>query len=198
VPEKYRQSVANFIKSRGMACSVYGAQYLMEGLYLAGKEEYAFDLLVDKSDRSWWHMIEVGSTITLEAWDIKYKGNMDWNHAWGAVPANIIPRYLMGVRPLEPGFSRILIHPQPGKLEHARAKIPTIRGTVNVIFQKNHENSYRLEIDIPANTTAKVVLPCKDIDNTGIKMDGKIINAKMEDEYAVIDPLGSGKHVFVT
>lgn len=33
VPEKHQQSVVDFIKSRGMACSVYGAQYLMDGLY---------------------------------------------------------------------------------------------------------------------------------------------------------------------
>ena len=29
-------------------------------------------------------MIRVGSTITLEAWDNKFKPNQDWNHAWGA------------------------------------------------------------------------------------------------------------------
>ena len=34
-------------------------------------------------------MIEVGSTMTLEAWDAKYKPNLTWNHAWGAAPANI-------------------------------------------------------------------------------------------------------------
>ena len=27
---------------------------------------------------------------------MKYKNNLDWNHAWGAVPANVIPRGLMG------------------------------------------------------------------------------------------------------
>ena len=32
-----------------------------------------------------------------------------WNHAWGAAPANIIPRYLVGVRPLTAGFSKVLI-----------------------------------------------------------------------------------------
>ena len=33
VPEDRKQSVLDFIKSRGMACSVYGAQYLMDALY---------------------------------------------------------------------------------------------------------------------------------------------------------------------
>ena len=60
-------------------------------------------------------MIELGSTMTLEAWDVKYKGNLTWNHAWGAAPANIVPRFLMGVRPLTPGYERILVQPQPAR-----------------------------------------------------------------------------------
>ena len=36
VPEERVASVVEFVKSRGMACSVYGAQYLLEGLYDGG------------------------------------------------------------------------------------------------------------------------------------------------------------------
>lgn len=39
-------------------------------------------------------MIDQGSTITMEAWSLKAKPNQDWNHAWGAAPANLLPRYL--------------------------------------------------------------------------------------------------------
>ncbi len=67
VPKEYVSSVVEFIKSRGMACSVYGAQYLMDALYHAEEEDYALELLTDQSDRSWYNMIRIGSTITLEA-----------------------------------------------------------------------------------------------------------------------------------
>ena len=40
VPETEIPSVTKFIKSRGMACSVYGAQYLMEALYNVGEDDY--------------------------------------------------------------------------------------------------------------------------------------------------------------
>ncbi|WFO15975.1 family 78 glycoside hydrolase catalytic domain [Cellulophaga baltica 4] len=33
VPEEHVESVTAFVKTRGMACSVYGAQYLLEGLF---------------------------------------------------------------------------------------------------------------------------------------------------------------------
>jgi len=77
----------------------------------------------------------VGTTISLEAWDNKYKPNQDWNHAWGAAPANIIPRCLMGVKPLEPGWRKLRIRPQPGSLSSASLDIPTVRGDVHVDFR---------------------------------------------------------------
>ena len=104
VPAGKKQNVVDFIQTRGMACSVYGSQFLMDALYEANDAEYALHMLTKTDDRSWYNMIRVGSTISLEAWDNKYKPNQDWNHAWGAAPANIIPRRLMGVEPLTPGF----------------------------------------------------------------------------------------------
>ncbi|MGE5295780.1 MAG: alpha-L-rhamnosidase, partial [Solirubrobacterales bacterium] len=75
VPQEYVRSVADFVRSRGMVCSVYGSQYLLEALYEAGEGDFALKLMADRSsDRSWPHMVyDVGTTITLEAWDNKYK-----------------------------------------------------------------------------------------------------------------------------
>ena len=41
VPKSRQARVVDFIKSRGMATSVYGSQYLMDGLYQAGEADYA-------------------------------------------------------------------------------------------------------------------------------------------------------------
>src|SRR5207253_8512957 len=85
VPADRRETVARFIKSRGMACSVYGAQFLMDAVFDNGGADQAITLMIAPGDRSWRHMVEdVGTTMTLEAWDQKYKPNQDWNHAWGA------------------------------------------------------------------------------------------------------------------
>jgi hypothetical protein len=150
VPEEYKESVITFIKSRGMACSVYGAQYLLEGLYKAGEADYALSLLTSKNDRSWLNMIQSGSTIAMEAWDIKYKPNTDWNHAWGAAPANIIPRFMWGVEPAEPGYSKVVIRPQLSNLSESSIKIPTIRGTIECSYSFKNGNDVYL-ITIPGN-----------------------------------------------
>lgn len=173
VPDERKASVVKHIESRGMACSVYGAQYLLEGLYDAGEDEYALGLMTAKHDRSWWNMILSGSTVTLEAWDWKFKNNLDWNHAWGAVPANIIPRFVMGVRPLEPGFRKVLIKPQPGGLEKASAKIPTIHGAVCVEFENKTGEPFRLKVKVPEGMTAQVEVPSGRKVGAVVEINGK-------------------------
>lgn len=158
VPEKYQKPVLAFMRSRGMACSVYGAQFLLDALYEACDGAYALSLMNSESERGWYNMLRAGSTITLEAWDMKYKPNLDWNHAWGAAPANAIPRGLLGVTPLEAGWGRMRIRPQTAGLREADAVIPTIRGAVSCSVTDDG-GAFMLDVDIPANTTAEVWLP---------------------------------------
>lgn len=194
-PEKYMDEINEFIRSRGMAASVYGAQFLMEAVYDGHNADYGLELLTSTAERSWYNMIRAGSTITMEAWDNKYKPNQDWNHAWGAAPANIITRKLMGIEPLEPGFKKIQIKPQPASLKQAEIKHPTIRGTVKVAFENEPGRNFLLKITIPANTTAKVYLP-----NYGkagqVSMNDRTVQAKQEGQFLIIDEVGSGNHQF--
>jgi hypothetical protein len=151
VPEAYKQSVADYIKTRGMGCSVYGAQFLMEALYNAGAADYALELMTKTDDRSWYNMIRVGSTISMEAWDMKYKPNSDWNHAWGAAPANIIPRGLWGIQPKTPGFSVVTIHPQMSTLKNSSIVMPTLKGQIKGAYQRVNNRLSKYIIEIPAN-----------------------------------------------
>jgi len=198
VPPAYVDSVAEFIKSRGMVCSVYGSQYLLEALYAACQDDYALQLMTDcSSDRSWPHMIyDVGTTITLEAWDNKYKPNQDWNHAWGAAPANIIPRCLMGVEPVEPGFAKVQIKPQVGSLKRGSLDMPTVRGTIHVDFISVKNESFILNVRIPTNVEAIVFLPRLGSRNQNVLMDGKQMTGILRGEFVVLDNVGSGIHRF--
>ncbi|MCY1719023.1 family 78 glycoside hydrolase catalytic domain [Prolixibacteraceae bacterium Z1-6] len=151
VPDAYKKSVAEYIKTRGMGCSVYGAQFLMEALYIAGADDYALELMTATNDRSWYNMIQVGSTISMEAWDMRYKPNSDWNHAWGAAPANIIPRYMWGIQPKTPGFGVVSIQPQMGSLKNSSIVVPTIKGQIKADYQLVNNRFTRYRIELPAN-----------------------------------------------
>jgi alpha-L-rhamnosidase len=198
VPENNYPRILDFLISKGMACSPYGTPYLFDALYEMGAEEYAFELLTSETDRSWMNMIRFGTTITSEAWDLKYKRNMTWNHAWGAAPVYIITRRIFGIEPLEPAFRRVRIKPQPGALESAEIKSPTIRGPVYAKF-KNEPGSFTLEVVIPANTDAELMLPAKRIKTTGrenliVTVNGNEVPFRMEDGFAVIDDLQAGSY----
>ena len=177
VPESKVNRVAAFIRSRGMACSVYGSQFLMDAVYEMGDADYGLSLLASQDDRSWYNMIRAGSTITMEAWDNKYKPNQDWNHAWGAVPANIIPRKLMGVEPLEPGWSVFRVRPQIGSLAWASANVPTIKGMVEISCHQDN-STYSLELTIPGNTLAEVEIPHLGKRRPRVTVNGKPMDSK--------------------
>lgn len=142
--------LASFIRSRGMACSVFAAQFLLEACYKCGLAGHALELMTADTLRSWMNMIRKGATITMEAWDDSIKPNQDWNHAWGAAPANIIPRGLFGIRPLKPGFAEFAVNPQPDGLETAFCRYPTIHGPVTVEILPD-----RINLTVPAGTLCR-------------------------------------------
>ena len=195
VPAERRASVLDFVRSRGMACSVYGAQFLLDALYEAGDADYALQLLTDRGSRGWYNMLQVGSTMTLEAWDLRYKPNLDWNHAWGSAPANIIPRRLMGVMPLEPGWSRMQIKPQLGTLPWAEAKVPTVRGAVQVSARQS-DGQYELEFGVPAGVEAEVSVPVGATKRYKATLDGGKCRTRLVDGRVTLTVTG-GQHKLV-
>lgn len=194
VPSKNIENVFEFIQSRGMAC-YYGALTLLSALYDNNFAEYGLKLLTSTSERSWYNMIRSGSTITMEAWDNKYKPNLGWNQPAGAVPAYIIASKLMGIEPLEPGFSKIQIKPQPATLEKAEIKYPTIRGDVYVSFQNNPGESFTLVTITPANTIADIYLPLVS-EGQEVFMNGQKVKETIQGNFYKIDNIGSGENRF--
>ncbi len=176
VPDEYKQKVAAYIKTRGMGCSVYGAQFLMEAVYNGGDEDYALGLMTATHDRSWYNMIKVGSTIAMEAWDMRYKPNSDWNHAWGAAPANIIPRYLWGIQPATPGFATVRIFPQMSTLQNSSITVPTIRGIITGDFRRIDSKTEEYNLTIPANMKGEFVF--KTEKTSGVWLNGKPVETK--------------------
>ncbi|MPN36631.1 hypothetical protein SDC9_184141 [bioreactor metagenome] len=167
----------------------------MDAVYNGNDADYGLQLLSSTAERSWYNMIRAGSTITLEAWDSKYKPNLDWNHAWGAVPANVIPRKLVGIAPLEPGFRRMLIKPQPSTLSHAEIIVSSIRGNIKVSFNNTPGTKFEMEIEIPANTVAEVWLPLFDRKQQ-ITVNGVAQKGTVDGTFVKLQA-GSGKHHFL-
>ena len=199
VPADRQSAVVNFLHTRisargGMPCSVYGAQYLLEALFSARDADTALGLLTTNNSRGWLNMIKLGSTITTEAWSFADKPNMDWNHAWGASPGNLITRFVLGLRPLTPGFGHILIQPELGStLTYAQGVVPTIRGPVS-ISARNAPGKFQLLLNIPGNVTATVMLPALGSTNPLVLLDGEISSGTLSNDWITVSDVGAGRH----
>jgi len=190
VPEELRAKVSAYVVSRGMACSVYAAQYLLEGLFANDAGTEALDLILAANDRSWRHMVESGTTITWEAWDQKYKPNQDWNHAWGAAPANLLPHFVLGAQPGTPGWRQAVIRPHPGRLSSASGKVPTPRGPIILSWESG--SAFKLTFSLPPGMTARVELPVP-AHARSVTLNGHPAPARRVGYRLILDQAVSGK-----
>ncbi len=193
-PKESYPRLRDFIIAKGMACSPYGAPYLFDALYELDAQDYAFRLLTSEMDRSWMNMIRFGTTITSKSWDIKYKRNMTWNHAWGASPTYMINNKIFGIEPLEPAFRTMLIKPQSGDLASARIKSPTIRGPIHAEFKQKPGGEFNLEVIIPPNTRARVMLPLPDSEDYMVFVNGSKTPVVIEDGSVLVGDFNAGKY----
>jgi alpha-L-rhamnosidase len=141
VPAERKDATLTELKSRiaahggGFPCSVYAAQYLLESLFDSGEDAAAIDLMLNKTKRGWFNMLDVHSaTVTHEAWDPEYKPNEDWNHAWGAAFLNIIQRKLVGVQVLNPGWAAWTIKPSDALGIPIKVTLPTRNKDMRIVI----------------------------------------------------------------
>jgi hypothetical protein len=183
------------LRNGGMAVSVYGAQFLLDTLYMHDEAAPALALLTSTSRRGWLAMQAIdGSSMTTEAWSVAIKSNEDWNHVWGASPANLIPRWLMGIRPTQPGFSRFTIQPRPGPLRSARLRMPTVKGPIEIVFA-SRPGQFRAEIAIPRDAVADILAPAN---GNAAFVDGARVEACRLGEHLYLGGLRGPRHLIET
>lgn len=93
-----------------------------------------------------------------QVWTTKDKPNLSWSHPWCSAPANIVPRRLMGVQPLAPGYVHFEVYPQPAQLAWATLSLPTTRGKILLRFNQT-ASVFNASLTIPQGSTARVCLP---------------------------------------
>ncbi len=189
VPDDKIEGVLAWLNQKNMACSPYAAQYFMEALFQNESDDKALDLITADGDRSWKHMVDSGTTISWEAWDLKYKPNQDWNHAWGAAPANLFPRFVLGVQAATPGWTTATIRPCPGNLTFAKGRVPTTKGPIEV--QWSQGETFTLSLQLPPGMSARLDLPAS-ANSSGVFVDGQSVTATRQGDRWVIDQEFSG------
>jgi len=98
------------------------------------------------------------------------------HHPYGAHIGFWLFKYLGGIRPdiHKPGFQEFIIEPIfAPEMEHVTVKTKSIYGRIASSW-KREENQISLDVVIPGNTRAKVLLPAS---TTQIIVNGKVQNS---------------------
>lgn len=143
-----------------------GTPLVTDALSSTGHLAEAYLLLLETEAPSFLYPVTMGATTIWERWDsirpdgsINPSGMTSLNHyALGAV-ADWMHRTIGGLSAIEPGYRRMRIAPQPGgNLTHAELTHTIAAGEVRIAW-RIEDTQVCVEVSIPANTTAEVVLP---------------------------------------
>jgi alpha-L-rhamnosidase len=143
-----------------------GTPLICDALCSTGHYATAYRLLLQQECPSWLYPVTMGATTVWERWDSMLQdgsinpGEMtSFNHyALGAV-ADWMHRTIGGLTPTEPGYRRMEIYPRPGGgLTHAQARHITPYGLAESLWKIENGN-FDLNVTIPPNTSALVILP---------------------------------------
>lgn len=131
--------------------------FVLEGLAREGR----ITELTDTVRSYWGKQVEAGATTFWETYHPdRARMTRSHCHGWSAAPTYFLSQYVLGVRPLKPGFATVLIAPQTTGLEWARGRVPVPGGAVAVAW--NHDakgQRFELRVELPEGLPAEIELP---------------------------------------
>lgn len=212
-PEKQLavKRLVNDIKLRNnrLTTGFLGTPHLTKVLSENGYLDMAYDLLTREEFPSWLYPVKLGATTIWERWDgIKpdgsfqdYSMNSFNQYAYGSI-GDWMYRTVAGINTDEaqPGYKKVLIRPQPGGgLTSARGELESMYGRIVVDWTLGVKE-FNLYVEVPANTTAEVYIPCMEADlvtEGGVPLGkSKGIAEYSNDKGCVCVKTGSGKYTF--
>ena len=144
-----------------------GTPFVTDALTVTGHLDDAYQLLLQTENPSWLYSVTMGATTVWERWDSMLPdgtinpGQMtSFNHyALGAV-ADWMHRVIGGIAPLAPGYSKVLIAPQPGGgITWTRAALETHAGRISVHWEQQPSGALDVDVQLPDGVSALVRLP---------------------------------------
>ena len=170
-----KRTAADVLKAGGpKGVSTFYGYYVLQALAKAGETDTALDFI----SQYWGAMLDLGATTFWEDFDLDWtvnaaridelvpEGKKDVHggygaycyigfrhslcHGWASGPTAWLSENVLGITPLEPGFKRVRIVPQLGRLKWAEGAYPTPLGAIKVRHERQADGSVRSQIDAPA------------------------------------------------
>ena len=134
-----------------------------EALFGIGNTKRCLDMIRKRYGR----MQRRGLATTGEMWSLHgIRSERRWlsrsrrsaSHSGATSPTYLLSRYVLGVTPKKPGFSRVEIAPQVGDLKWAKGVWPAPQGDI-VVDWRFEDSGFVLECVLPPEIEGEVVLP---------------------------------------
>lgn len=136
------------IRTEGMQTGFFATEHLLPLLAEHGHAKLAFDLLLHEDCPGWLYQVNCGATTTWERWDAlrpdgtvnesKMSGDnmVSFNHySFGSV-GEFYYRYILGIQPLEPGYTKISLRPfVDSRLGHVEGSYQSRAGEIKMAWQ---------------------------------------------------------------
>jgi alpha-L-rhamnosidase len=185
--------------------------FLAVGLVLpqvsaAGRDDLAQRVLTRTESPSWGYQIGRGMTTIGEHWDawlpdgtLRDPWMNSFDHfALGSV-GQWMYQHLGGIHAELPGYERVLVDPRPGPaITGATAGYDSIRGPIRTRWSVDGE-SFELDVEIPANTAATVVLPGGEARESGADVAAAtgVVSVETATGRTLVS-IGSGRYRFTS
>jgi hypothetical protein len=201
--QQFANTIAQF--DDHLATGFIGTPRLLPALHAMGRDDLAYQILLQKTYPSWLYQVTLGATTMWERWDGWTPGGgfesvtmNSFNHyAFGAV-GQYLYGSVAGINAASPGYKTVLIEPVPGSgINWANSSYSSVRGPISSAWT-NVGNLFNLTVAIPPNTTAQVWVPTTNA--AGITESGMAATNSpgvsflgMSNNYAVF-AVGSGNY----
>jgi len=175
VPDDLRDEVlAGFektlmVKNEGHLSTGLSGTYLMvQYLQSIGRDDLIYTFASKRTYPSWGYMLKNGATATWEHWN----GRASRIHNCYNNIGSWFIQGIAGIRPdpAKPGFKNAIIKPAfLEELSYVNCTHDSVYGTIQSNW-KRKDDAVIMAVKIPANSTATVYVPAKDI--AGVTVDG--------------------------
>ncbi len=177
---------------------IVGTRFFFEVLAENGLHKEAYEAMNKRTEPSYGHWIELGSTTTREKWDLggshnhpMFGGGLVWFY-----------RNLAGMQadPGQPGYRHVIFRPQPlEQLEYVTYSNMTPYGEGGITW-RNQTDTFSMDIRVPVSCTSTVYVPGgvpENVYESGVIADqvAGIEFIGTEGDYAVFR-VGSGDYSF--
>lgn len=160
--------VAN-VRANGLQTGFFATEFLLPLLAEAGETKLAYDLLLQEECPGWMYQVRQGATTIWERWDalrpdgtvndvkVSEDNMVSFNHyAFGSV-GEFYYQNILGIRPLEPGFAKVLIAPVTDeRLGAVQGSYASRAGKISVLWVYEGDK-VRFAIEVPV--AADIRLP---------------------------------------